>query len=151
VRLWIDRSFTIKGAGTVVTGTLGAGRLRPGDELELTGAARPVRIRGLQSLGAAADELTATARVAVNLRGVERLAENVILRAGAPQRAMATLAGLPQPFTLSEARRALKHQPPSHRGPCWNTSTAPASPAGWTTTTGRPPRGRRPPAPLTRC
>jgi selenocysteine-specific elongation factor len=72
VRLWIDRSFTIKGVGTVVTGTLGAGRLRPGDELELTGAARPVRIRGLQSLGAAADEVTAPARVAVNLRGVDK-------------------------------------------------------------------------------
>jgi selenocysteine-specific elongation factor len=36
-----------------------------------------------------------------------RLADNVILRAGTPQRAMATLACLPQPFTLSEARRAL--------------------------------------------
>jgi selenocysteine-specific elongation factor len=72
VRFWIDRSFTVKGAGTVVTGTLGAGRLRPGDELELTGAARPVRIRGLQSLGAPADEVTAPARVAVNLRGVDK-------------------------------------------------------------------------------
>jgi selenocysteine-specific elongation factor len=72
VRLWIDRSFTIKGAGTVVTGTLGAGRLRTGDELELTGAARPVRIRGLQSLGTPVAEATAVARVAVNLRGVER-------------------------------------------------------------------------------
>ncbi|AGZ43850.1 selenocysteine-specific translation elongation factor [Actinoplanes friuliensis] len=72
VRLWIDRSFTIKGAGTVVTGTLGAGTLRPGDELELTGATRPVpvRVRGLQSLGAATDEVRAVARVAVNLRGV---------------------------------------------------------------------------------
>jgi selenocysteine-specific elongation factor len=72
VRLWIDRAFTIKGAGTVVTGTLGAGRLRTGDELELTSAHRPVRIRGLQSLGAAADEVTAVARVAVNLRGVDK-------------------------------------------------------------------------------
>jgi selenocysteine-specific elongation factor len=70
VRLWIDRSFTIKGAGTVVTGTLGAGRIRVGDELELTGTARPVRVRGLQSLGAAAGDLAAVARVAVNLRGI---------------------------------------------------------------------------------
>ena len=72
VRFWIDRSFTVKGAGTVVTGTLGAGRLRTGDELELTMSARPVRIRGLQSLGAACDEVTAVARVAVNLRGVDK-------------------------------------------------------------------------------
>ncbi len=70
VRLWIDRSFTIKGAGTVVTGTLGAGRLRTGDELELDG--RTVRVRGLQSLGQAASEVTATARVAVNLRGTDK-------------------------------------------------------------------------------
>jgi len=72
VRLWIDRSFTIKGAGTVVTGTLGAGRIRTGDELELTGVPRPVRVRGLQSLGAAAGEVAAVARVAVNLRGVDK-------------------------------------------------------------------------------
>ncbi|GAB1640575.1 selenocysteine-specific translation elongation factor [Krasilnikovia sp. MM14-A1259] len=74
VRLWIDRSFTIKGAGTVVTGTLGAGRLRTGDELELTGVHRPVRVRGLHTLGAPADEVAAVARVAINLRGVERAA-----------------------------------------------------------------------------
>ena len=72
VRLWIDRSFTIKGACTVVTGTLGAGRLRVGDELELTGADRPVRVRGLQSLGATVGEAAAVSRVAVNLRGVEK-------------------------------------------------------------------------------
>ena len=69
VRLWIDRVFTIRGAGTVVTGTLGAGRLRTGDELLLD---RPVRVRGLQSLGRPADEVAAVARVAVNLRGVDR-------------------------------------------------------------------------------
>ncbi|HEV7898192.1 MAG TPA: selenocysteine-specific translation elongation factor [Planosporangium sp.] len=71
VRLWVDRSFTIRGAGTVVTGTLGAGRLRAGDELELAGGRR-VRVRGLQSLGAKTPEAAAVARVAVNLRGVER-------------------------------------------------------------------------------
>ena len=69
VRLWIDRAFTIKGAGTVVTGTLGAGRLRIGDELVLD---RPVRVRGLHRLGMPADEVTAVARVAVNLRGVDK-------------------------------------------------------------------------------
>lgn len=72
VRLWIDRSFTVKGAGTVVTGTLGAGELRVGDELELTGLARAVRVRGLQSLGVAAQRVGAVARVAVNLRGVDK-------------------------------------------------------------------------------
>jgi len=72
VRLWMDRSFTIRGSGTVVTGTLGAGTLPVGAELELAATGRPVRIRGLQSLGKPATRVTAVARVAVNLRGVER-------------------------------------------------------------------------------
>ncbi|MGW0809219.1 selenocysteine-specific translation elongation factor [Nonomuraea sp. NPDC002799] len=70
VRLWIDRVFTITGAGTVVTGTLTKGTLRVGDELE-TGGNR-VRIRGLHTLGEKAEQVSATARVAVNLRGVDR-------------------------------------------------------------------------------
>lgn len=70
VRLWVDRSFTVRGAGTVVTGTLAAGTLRVGDELEHAG--RRVTIRGLQSLGRDRSEVGAVARVAVNLRGVER-------------------------------------------------------------------------------
>src|SRR5918997_1877617 len=69
VRLWVDRSFTIRGAGTVVTGTLGAGTLRVGDTLH--SGDRDVRIRGLQSMGTSRDEVAAVARVAVNLRGVE--------------------------------------------------------------------------------
>jgi selenocysteine-specific elongation factor len=68
VRLWVDRSFTIKGSGTVVTGTLGAGTLRGGDVLELAG--RHVSVRALQRLGEPADEVRGPARVAVNLRGV---------------------------------------------------------------------------------
>ncbi|WP_406065031.1 selenocysteine-specific translation elongation factor [Micromonospora sp. NBC_00860] len=72
VRLWVDRSFTVRGSGTVVTGTLGAGRLRVGDELELAGADEPVRVRGLHSLGEARAEAGAVARVAVNLRGTPR-------------------------------------------------------------------------------
>ncbi len=70
VRLWVDRSFTVRGSGTVVTGTLGAGTLRVGDELAL--GDRRVRVRGLQSLGTAHEAVPAVARVAVNLRGVER-------------------------------------------------------------------------------
>lgn len=70
VRLWVDRAFTVKGAGTVVTGTLGAGAVRAGDELQL--GPDLVRVRGLQSLGAPTDAATAVARVAVNLRGVDR-------------------------------------------------------------------------------
>jgi selenocysteine-specific elongation factor len=70
VRLWLDRVFAIKGSGTVVTGTLQAGTVRVGDELVLTPAMRPLRIRGVQSLGAVAGEVSGVARVALNLRGV---------------------------------------------------------------------------------
>lgn len=74
IRLWVDRAFTVRGVGTVVTGTLGAGRLRTGQTYQLAGSAggREVNIRGLQRLGAAAEEVAALARVAVNLRGVDR-------------------------------------------------------------------------------
>ena len=70
VRLWVDRVFTIRGAGTVVTGTLGAGTVRGGDVLVLGG--RRVVVRGLQALGRPVDVVRGVARVAVNLRGVER-------------------------------------------------------------------------------
>jgi selenocysteine-specific elongation factor len=70
VRLWIDRSFTIRGAGTVVTGTLPAGTVRNGQELLLAPGERAVRVRGLETLGTPADAVTGVARVALNLRGV---------------------------------------------------------------------------------
>jgi len=88
VRLWVDRAFTIRGAGTVVTGTLPAGRVRIDDELELAG--RRVSVRGLQSLGESVSEATAVARVALNLRGVplESVARgDVLLTPGAWARA----------------------------------------------------------------
>ncbi|MEW2382116.1 selenocysteine-specific translation elongation factor [Micromonospora sp. NPDC047707] len=72
VRLWVDRSFTVRGSGTVVTGTLGAGRLAVGDELELAATGEAVRVRGLHRLGVARAEVAAVARVAVNLRGTPR-------------------------------------------------------------------------------
>ncbi|MBW0014470.1 SelB C-terminal domain-containing protein [Mycobacterium sp.] len=69
VRLWVDRCFTVRGAGTVVTGTLPAGTIRLGDELEHAG--RRVTVRGLESLGRKATEACAVSRVALNLRGVD--------------------------------------------------------------------------------
>jgi selenocysteine-specific elongation factor len=70
VRLWVDRSFTVRGAGTVVTGTLAAGTIRVGDELEHAG--RRVTVRGLQSLGQDRGTVSAVARIALNLRGADR-------------------------------------------------------------------------------
>ncbi|GLY24041.1 selenocysteine-specific translation elongation factor [Micromonospora sp. NBRC 101691] len=81
VRLWVDRCFTVRGAGTVVTGTLRAGRLRVGDEVAVAADGTRVRVRGLHSLGTARDEVSAVSRVAVNLRGVvrERVARGDVL------------------------------------------------------------------------
>ncbi|MDU3174442.1 MAG: selenocysteine-specific translation elongation factor [Corynebacterium striatum] len=73
VRLWVDRSFSVKGAGTVVTGTLGAGSIAVGDRLELLsgGELVPVEVRGLHSENTAVVSAQPVTRVAVNLRGVE--------------------------------------------------------------------------------
>ena len=70
MRLWVDRAFTIRGAGTVVTGTLGTGRIAVGDTVHLRD--REVTVRGVEALGIARTEICAPARVAVNLRGVDR-------------------------------------------------------------------------------
>ncbi|MBV9144057.1 MAG: selenocysteine-specific translation elongation factor [Pseudonocardiales bacterium] len=72
VRLWVDRVFTIHGAGTVVTGTLSGGTLHVGEELQVCPGGRRVRVRGLQSLGRPVSSVPAVARVALNLRGVPR-------------------------------------------------------------------------------
>lgn len=70
VRLWVDRSFSVRGSGTVVTGTLAAGRLRTGDELEVASSGRLMAVRALQTLGRPVPGADAVCRVAVNLRGV---------------------------------------------------------------------------------
>ncbi|GAA1674069.1 selenocysteine-specific translation elongation factor [Fodinicola feengrottensis] len=72
VRLWVDRRFTLRGTGTVVTGTLAAGTVRVGDTLSIAATGQVGKVRGLHALGEPRDEVTATARVAVNLRGVDR-------------------------------------------------------------------------------
>ncbi len=69
-RLWVDRAFAAKGAGTVVTGTLTGGRLRVGDELELNPGRRTVRVRTLQNHHAEHGELPPGTRCAINLVGV---------------------------------------------------------------------------------
>ncbi|ASU78721.1 selenocysteine-specific translation elongation factor [Actinopolyspora erythraea] len=70
VRLWLDRSFGVHGAGTVVTATLSAGTLTRGDELVVARTGRRVTIRGLQSLGEEREAVGAPARAALNLRGI---------------------------------------------------------------------------------
>ena len=91
LRLPIDRVFTMKGFGTVITGTLIAGSVRKDDELEVHPTARRLRVRGVQVHGAAADQAIAGQRTALNLAGVEvsELARGMML----------TPAGLFRPTT----------------------------------------------------
>jgi selenocysteine-specific elongation factor len=69
-RLPVDRVFTMRGSGTVVTGTLSGGTLRADGEVELLPAGRRARVRGLQSHGRPLAEATPARRLAVNLAGV---------------------------------------------------------------------------------
>ena len=71
-RLPVDRSFTMEGFGTVVTGTLWSGRIHASDVLELLPGRREVRVRQLQSHGASVAEAAAGQRVAVNLAGIAK-------------------------------------------------------------------------------
>src|SRR5215216_70736 len=70
-RLPIDRSFSMKGFGAVVTGTLVSGKITEGDELELLPSQMPVRVRGLQVHSKPVHEAHAGQRTAVNLAGVD--------------------------------------------------------------------------------
>ena len=68
-RLPIDRVFTMKGFGTVVTGTLVAGTIRREDELEVFPTGQRVRVRGVQVHGQMAEKAVAGQRTALNLAG----------------------------------------------------------------------------------
>jgi len=70
-RLPIDRAFTMRGFGAVVTGTLLSGAIQPEDEVELYPARRRVRVRGLHSGGSPLRQAVAGQRTAVNLAGIE--------------------------------------------------------------------------------
>jgi len=67
----IDRRFTKKGFGSVVTGTLASGEISEGDELDLLPAGKRVRVRGLQTHGRIVERANAGQRTAVNLAGVD--------------------------------------------------------------------------------
>jgi selenocysteine-specific elongation factor len=80
-RLPVDRVFTMKGFGTVVTGTLVAGTIRREEELEVFPSGRRVRVRGVQVHGHSSDAAVAGQRTALNLAGAstEDLARGMTL------------------------------------------------------------------------
>ena len=70
-RLPVDRCFTMKGFGTIATGTLIAGRVQKEEEVEILPAQRTARVRGIQVHGRGAQEALAGQRTALNLQGIE--------------------------------------------------------------------------------
>ncbi len=68
-RLAIDRAFTVKGAGLVVTGTALSGEVNVGDTLWLTGVNKPMRVRGLHAQNQPVEEARAGQRIALNIAG----------------------------------------------------------------------------------
>ncbi len=107
LRLHIDRAFTIRGAGTVVTGTLWSGTVGRGDELVLLPEGRRTRVRAVQVHDAPLERAAAGQRVAVNLVGVslDDVARGDVL-AG-------TEAGL-APTYLVDAELAFEDVEPEH-------------------------------------
>jgi selenocysteine-specific elongation factor len=112
-RLPIDRSFAMKGFGTVVTGTLVSGEVKPEDEVEVFPAKRLLRVRGVHSGGQAVERAVAGQRTAVNLAGVEvgELARGMAL--AAPNR-FETTQRFDARVTLLGSARLLKNRARVH-------------------------------------
>jgi selenocysteine-specific elongation factor len=114
-RLPIDRVFTMKGFGTVVTGTLVAGTISKEDELEVFPSGRKVRVRGVQVHGKAAERAFAGQRTALNLANVttENLSRGMTLAStNALQsfnRADVSLSLLPSAKPLKDRSRVHLH------------------------------------------
>jgi selenocysteine-specific elongation factor len=106
-RLPIDRVFTMKGHGTVVTGTLLSGSVAKEAELEVFPIAKRVRVRGVQVHGASADAARAGQRTALNLAGVDKaeLARGMVL---APPKVFRATKRLDVALTLLPSAKPLK-------------------------------------------
>src|SRR5271163_3635270 len=89
-RLPIDRAFAMRGFGAVVTGTLVSGSVAPGNEVELFPKREKLRVRGVQSGGAAVERALAGQRTAVNLAGIEHTAVQRGMSLATPGRFRAT-------------------------------------------------------------
>ncbi|HET6862161.1 MAG TPA: selenocysteine-specific translation elongation factor, partial [Pyrinomonadaceae bacterium] len=107
-RLPIDRAFTIKGFGAVVTGTLISGEIKEGDELELHPTDKKVRVRGAQVHGRTVARAQAGQRTAVNLAGVDvtQLERGMVLSAAGQLRTTQIVDA--RVDVLKDAPRALK-------------------------------------------
>lgn len=107
-RLPVDRVFSVKGFGAVITGTLISGEIAEGSELELLPAALPVRARGIQVHGNSVSRAYAGQRTAINLGGIERSAIERGMVLAPPKRLRATQILDVRIDVLPDALRALR-------------------------------------------
>jgi len=112
-RLPIDRSFAVKGFGTVVTGTLISGQVAAGDEVELLPEKKLLRVRGVQTGGKTVERADAGQRTAVNLSGIEHTAVQRGMVIAAPGR-FAKTRRLDARLELLASARRLKHRARVH-------------------------------------
>jgi len=112
-RLPIDRVFSMKGFGTVITGTLISGKIAKEEELEVYPTGKRVRVRGIQVHGAAADKALAGQRTALNLSGVttDDLSRGMTL---APSGLLRATKTLDVAITLLAGAKALKNHSRVH-------------------------------------
>jgi selenocysteine-specific elongation factor len=112
-RLPIDRAFTMKGFGTVVTGTLVSGCIEPEQEVELFPERKRARVRGLHSGGKSVDRAEAGQRTAVNLAGIELEDAHRGMVLAAPG-LFSTTQRLDARITLLETAKTLKNRARVH-------------------------------------
>jgi selenocysteine-specific elongation factor len=112
-RLPLDRAFTVKGFGTVVTGTLISGSVSKEQEVELYPVGRRLRVRGVQVYGEMAGQAVAGQRTALNLADIEpaELARGMVLAAPGLFR---TTTQVDCSLELLASARPLKHRAPVH-------------------------------------
>ncbi len=113
-RLPVDRVFTMRGFGTVVTGTLTEGRLAVDERVEIYPRNLQARIRGLQAHGRPVESARAGQRTAINLQGVDRAAiergdvvgaPETLVSSGLVDATLELLAGVPRPLKARDRVR----------------------------------------------
>jgi len=114
VRLPVDRSFSISGFGTVVTGTLVSGTVKTGERLEILPIGKQARVRELQVHGQKVEEAQAGQRLAINLAGAERSWFTSGSVVASPHRFAATDRIDVRLELLADAPRPLKFRDPVH-------------------------------------
>lgn len=112
-RLPIDRSFSMKGFGTVITGTLISGSVKVGDEVELLPGGERLRVRGVQTGGQAVERALAGQRTAVNLAGIDHTAVKRGMSLAEPGK-FRTTRRIDAEFLLLAGARRLKNRERVH-------------------------------------